>query len=142
MWSYHFGPLRARRLFAPVRAGTLALFVSAIVLSFGASACRDGEAGFLLSFGEGGSVEGEVLDAQGAGIAGVRVTLSDGAGDVRSTATDTSGTYRFGTVETGSWTLTVETPSGFVPASGESLQRQFEVGPDAVVRQNFRLTRL
>ncbi len=119
-----------------------ALLCALVWLGLSGSACRDGAGGALIAAPQAGAVEGAVRDDAGVGLAGVVVTLSDGAGDVRSTDTDAAGNFRFGNVGAGTWTLSLQLPVGFSVAAGETLRRQLDVGGARVVRQDFRLDRL
>ncbi|MCA9736577.1 MAG: carboxypeptidase-like regulatory domain-containing protein [Gemmatimonadota bacterium] len=123
-------------------AATVRWFVVALALGVGVAACRDGQTGALTAFGDGATIEGDVLDTDGGGVAGVRVTLVGGDGVARSTVTDSRGQYRFSAIDPGFWTLTVEPPLGYVPIAGETLQRQIDLVADAVVRQSFVLASL
>jgi len=128
---------------SPWSAGrTVVLVLVALGMGGGVGACRDGETGALISVAQAGTVEGAVRDDLGVGLSGVVVTLSDGLGDVRTATTDTTGSFRFGAVDAGTWTLSIQVPIGFGAAAGETLQRQLDVGSAGILRQDFRLNRL
>jgi hypothetical protein len=64
-----------------------------------------------------GNVVGVVYDSTGAGLPGAGVELLNTATGIRANATtDSQGTYRFGNVPIGNYTITV-TATGFTPAS-------------------------
>src|SRR5438067_11208467 len=71
------------------------------------------------SFGQAtdGNIVGTVLDASGAVIAGANVDLLNvDTGVKNATTTDAAGTYRFGNVPVGTYTITATAP-GFTTAS-------------------------
>ncbi len=76
------------------------------------------------SFGQAsdGNILGTVLDATGAAIANASVELSNVATGVKSvSATDTTGSYRFGNVPIGTYSITVSAP-GFTTTSLKNVQ--------------------
>lgn len=60
-----------------------------------------------------GAVSGEVQDEEGSGISGVGVTLASAAGDDRSTSSAGDGSFTFGDLEPGTWSLSVDAPAGY-----------------------------
>jgi len=54
-----------------------------------------------------GEIAGQVLDPQGAAVAGASITLTAPSGQVRETKSDGSGRYRFPLLDPGSYSLTV-----------------------------------
>ncbi len=61
-----------------------------------------------------------IQDAGEPGIAGVAVTLTDAQGYIRNTVTNASGKYLFTGLCAGPVTVTVATPSGYVPSATEA----------------------
>lgn len=68
-----------------------------------------------------GEIAGQVLDPQGAAVAGASIMLTAPSGQVRETKSDGSGRYRFPLLDPGSYSLTVQA-SGFAPASRKGAQ--------------------
>src|SRR5205085_9988170 len=76
------------------------------------------------SFGQAtdGNIVGTVLDASGAVVVGANVELANVDTGVKSaTTTDASGSYRFGNVPVGTYTITV-TATGFTTTSLKNVQ--------------------
>jgi hypothetical protein len=63
-----------------------------------------------------GEIAGQVLDPQGAAVAGASITLTAPSGQVRETKSDGSGRYRFPLLDPGSYSLTVQA-KGFAAAT-------------------------
>ena len=85
---------------------------------------------------QGATVSGRVTDPQGAGLPGARVTLHERARtQVRlSTATDSSGAYRFERLAPGEYIVEVEA-RGFAPAAAQVVT----AGRDAAATLDVRL---
>ncbi|MGA9528645.1 MAG: carboxypeptidase regulatory-like domain-containing protein [Terriglobales bacterium] len=68
-----------------------------------------------------GEIAGQVLDPQGAAVAGASVTLTAPSGQVREIKTDSSGRYRFPLLDPGSYSLNVQA-QGFAAAARKGAQ--------------------
>ncbi len=81
-------------------------------------------------------LQGRVLNPQGAGLPGIKVTLQGGDGvPSREVVTGTDGSYAIDNLEPGTYTLTVAAPSVAAP-----LSRQVTIGPGAEpMRADFQL---
>ncbi len=77
--------------------------------SIGGTAFEDSDASRDLSPGE-------------SGLANLHVTLSNSGGTVATTSTDVHGVFTFTHVAPGTYTVTVEGPSGFIPTTPTSQQ--------------------
>ena len=69
-----------------------------------------------------GSIEGTVVDVNGAAVPGVTVTVTGGRGSQSTTSND-SGVYRFASLEPGRYTVSIEATRGF----GRFEQKDIEV---------------
>jgi hypothetical protein len=83
------------------------------------------------------SVSGRVMTTRGNGIAGVRISLADSQGNVRTTVSGTSGDYRFENVEAGSSYIITATgkrysfsqPSQLLNVNDETAEINFIANP-------------
>src|SRR5262249_27214463 len=60
---------------------------------------------------QAGSLRGQVTDQNGAIVVGARVTARSATGQVRSATTDSTGTYSFGNLPAGDYTVEASAPS-------------------------------
>ncbi|GEM_PF-1279347 len=89
---------------------------------------------------EYGSVAGEVLDLEGEGVVGADLSLERTGETPRSTTSGTDGSFTFDEVPTGSWTLGITPPSGWVLPPGQPAQQSVNVQADATAQASFQLT--
>src|SRR5216684_8856569 len=103
----------------------LVIFRTALIVSWLASAAAFG-----------GEIQGRVLNAQGAPVAGATVTISAGHEPLRArVVTAADGSYTIPNVEPGMYAISVSLPNGQV------LRREVAVGSEAApARADFRFT--
>ncbi|HSJ07284.1 MAG TPA: carboxypeptidase regulatory-like domain-containing protein [Longimicrobiales bacterium] len=80
-----------------------------------------------------GAVSGSVVEGSGQGVQGASVALARDGSTTRATITNSAGGYGFAAVETGTWTVTVSPPDGFLAAGSLSAQAQVAAGQTASV---------
>ena len=61
-----------------------------------------------------GSIEGTVVDPNGAAVPGITVTVTREGGTPISVATDDNGMFRISQIEPGKYTIVVEESKGFL----------------------------
>ncbi|MFZ0480753.1 MAG: carboxypeptidase regulatory-like domain-containing protein, partial [Terriglobales bacterium] len=68
-----------------------------------------------------GEIAGQLLDPQGAAVAGASVTLTAPSGQVREIKSDSAGRYRFPLLDPGSYSLTIQA-QGFATSTRQGAQ--------------------
>lgn len=101
-----------------------------------ASCSSDGNGGGAME-PETGTISGTVA-AAGTGVGGASLTLARGQ-TTRSATSSNAGAFSFTGVETGSWTLTVDPPDGFVLAAGQNASVPVTVNANQTTTVNIAL---
>ncbi|HSJ24496.1 MAG TPA: carboxypeptidase regulatory-like domain-containing protein [Longimicrobiales bacterium] len=80
-----------------------------------------------------GSVRGTVVEDGGDPVGGVTVQLARQGHSTRSATSTAAGVFTFGTVQTGSWTVSATPPAGFEAAGNLSTSVQVSADTEATV---------
>jgi plastocyanin len=95
--------------------------MAAAVAILASSACGGGSDGGPTQVGVTGSVRGNVNDNTGAAVPNASVALRATGQTTRNTVTGSDGSYSFGSVTAGAYTIAVTPPSGYQLGAGSGV---------------------
>lgn len=123
-----------------ITATTAALAIWAL------ASCGGGGGGNVTTTPTKGSLTGKVVDtdsANGGGVAGVAVLLTESGSGTASTTTAANGQFTIGNLDPGAWTVQITSPANMLLATGETGQRSATVAASntATTVSDFSLAR-
>jgi len=116
------------------RLGRRIVLPLALSLAFGVIACSSDDEPTPPS-ADVGTIAGTVRRTSGGGVSGVEVGLSGAVN--RTAVTSSSGSYSFGNLEPGEYTVSIELPNGYSLAEGSSASRSVTVAAGQTATVDF-----